>query len=176
MECGHIKLKVVRLVCLHGLYFLTVFTGIPKNLVADFDIQRPNKKDVKIELIMISRAILHNAEAGDLSIWIFAHPVFRSYFLQTYIQNENVNMIKKIKIEHLFCFSQVNLPACLQLRSSLILKEPGPIASDFFKLFVILVSEERSYFLITPGEFYGWKTVWKIFMKMWLVMVPVNHN
>ncbi len=36
---------------------------------------------------------------------------------------------------------------------------PGPIASDFFKLLKILVSEESSYFShdITPGEFYSWK-------------------
>ena len=36
---------------------------------------------------------------------------------------------------------------------------PGPIASDFFffKLSEILVSEESSYYFITPGEFYNWK-------------------
>ena len=35
---------------------------------------------------------------------------------------------------------------------------PGLIASDFFpKISEILVSEESSYFVTTPGEFYSWK-------------------
>ena len=44
-----------------------------------------------------------------------------------------------------------------------IFKEPGPIASDFFfNPSKILVSEENTYFVITPGEFlqlnfYSWK-------------------
>ncbi len=51
------------------------------------------------------------------------------------------------------------------------LKEPGPIASDFFspKLFEILVSEENSYFSHNPQvvNFTAEKcTVWKILMKM----------
>ncbi len=37
--------------------------------------------------------------------------------------------------------------------------KPGPIASDFFKPSEILVSEESSYFLITPGAVYSWKNV-----------------
>ena len=47
----------------------------------------------------------------------------------------------------------------VQKKFDIFLKEPGPIASDLFKLSEILVSEESSYhiFLITPGEFDSWK-------------------
>ncbi len=38
-----------------------------------------------------------------------------------------------------------------------LLKEPGLIISDFFKLSEILVSEESSYISHYPGEFYSWK-------------------
>ena len=38
-----------------------------------------------------------------------------------------------------------------------MVKESGPIASDFLHTVEILVPEESSYFLITFGEFRGWK-------------------
>ena len=44
-----------------------------------------------------------------------------------------------------------------ETKNYLMLKESGPIASDFFQLSEILVSEEISYFLISPGEFQSWK-------------------
>ena len=54
-------------------------------------------------------------------------------------------------------------------------KEPGPIASDVFQTFWDFgIWRKLIMFLITLGEFYSWKcTVWKILMKMWLVMVTM---
>ncbi len=55
-------------------------------------------------------------------------------------------------------------------------EEPGLIASDFFQTFWDFgIQKEVHIFLITPGEFYSWKkcSVWKILMKIWLVMVSI---
>ncbi len=57
------------------------------------------------------------------------------------------------------------------------LKESGLIASDFFHSLRFWYQMKAHIFLITPGKFDSKKcTLWKISMKIWLVMVAIINN